>query len=183
MAGDPLRRPAPAPALRRKCSSTDPEKPVAPPFPFKYAGWFQEGRVPAKVYLSRGDAVSPISRGRARGFRIDAVQDERHRRDLSGERRQSSLPLASLSQQAAAPAELELRGSRPPLPRPARRKARHVSNPAGARQAIADTKAVPQARTHASRNKWVCPRFFMTRSCGCRSRPSPRISWVRNGKV
>ncbi|HXL76835.1 MAG TPA: hypothetical protein VN967_13365 [Burkholderiales bacterium] len=81
-----------------------PEKPVAPPFPFKYAGWFQEGRGPAKVYLSRGDAVFPIKAGDVlEGFRIDAVQDERIDVTYLASGEQSSLPLASLSQQAAAP--------------------------------------------------------------------------------
>src|SRR3989441_4431336 len=105
MAGDPFagRAPAPAPATQVQAAPI-PAKPVAPPFPFKYAGWFQEGRGPAKVYLSRGDTVFPIKAGDVlEGFRIDAVQDERIEVTYLASGEQSSLPLASLSQQAAAP--------------------------------------------------------------------------------
>src|SRR3989454_1669851 len=105
VAGDPFagRAPAPAPATQVQAESI-PEKPVRPPFPFKYAGWFQEGRGPAKVYLSRGDALFPIKAGDVlEGFRIDAVQDERIEVTYLASGEQSSLPLASLSQQAAVP--------------------------------------------------------------------------------
>src|SRR2546422_5248945 len=105
VAGDPFagRAPAPAPATQVQAESIPP-KPVAPPFPFKYAGWFQEGRGPAKVYLSRGDALFPIKAGDVlEGFRIDAVQDERIEVTYLASGEQSSLPLASLSQQAAVP--------------------------------------------------------------------------------
>ena len=64
----------------------------------------QRRRGPAKVYLSRGDAVFPIKAGDVlEGFRIDAVQDERIEVTYLASGEQSSLPLASLSQQAAAP--------------------------------------------------------------------------------
>jgi len=105
MAGDPFagRAPAPAPTPQVQAAPIPP-KPVAPPFPFKYAGWFQEGRGPAKVYLSRGDAVFPIKAGDVlEGFRIDAIQDERIELTYLASGEQSSLALASLTQQAAAP--------------------------------------------------------------------------------
>src|SRR5437773_81044 len=103
MAGDPFagRAPAPAPTPQVQAAPIPP-KPVAPPFPFKYAGWFQEGRGPAKVYLSRGDAVFPIKAGDVlEGFRIDAVQDERIEVTYLASGEQSSLLLASLTPQAA----------------------------------------------------------------------------------
>src|SRR3989475_6612514 len=99
MAGDPFagRAPAPAPATQVQAAPI-PAKPVAPPFPFKYAGWFQEGRGPAKVYLSRGDTVFPIKVGDVlEGFRIDAVQDERIEVTYLASGEQSSLLLASLT--------------------------------------------------------------------------------------
>jgi hypothetical protein len=104
VAGDPFagRAPAPAPATQVQAAPVPP-KPVAPPFPFKYAGWFQEGRDPAKVYLSRGDAVFPVKPGDVlEGFRIDAIQDERIEVTYLASGEQSSLALASLQQQAAA---------------------------------------------------------------------------------
>src|SRR6266446_8314485 len=103
VAGDPFAGHASAPAAQVQAAPI-PAKPLAPPFPFKYSGWFQEGRGPAKVYLSRGDAVFPIKAGDVlEGFRIDAVQDERIDVTYLASGEQSSLPLASLSQQAAAP--------------------------------------------------------------------------------
>ena len=103
VAGDPFAGHVPAPAKQVQAAPIPP-KPVAPPFPFKYAGWFQEGRGPAKVYLSRGDAIFPVKPGDVlEGFRIDAVQDERIEVTYLASGEQSSLPLASLSQQAAAP--------------------------------------------------------------------------------
>ena len=104
VAGDPFagRAPAPAPATQVQAAPVPP-KPVAPPFPFKYAGWSREGRGPAKVYLSRGDAVFPVKPGDVlEGFRIDAVQDERIEVTYLASGEQSSLALASLQQQAAA---------------------------------------------------------------------------------
>jgi len=104
MAGDPFagHAPAPAPATQVQAAPVPP-KPVAPPFPFKYAGWSREGRGPAKVYLSRGDAVFPVKPGDVlEGFRIDAVQDERIEVTYLASGEQSSLALASLQQQAAA---------------------------------------------------------------------------------
>jgi hypothetical protein len=99
MAGDPFagRAPAPAPATQVQAAPVPP-KPVAPPFPFKYAGWLQEGRDPAKVYLSRGDAVFPVKPGDVlEGFRIDAVQNERIEVTYLASGEQSSLLLASLA--------------------------------------------------------------------------------------
>jgi len=102
MASDPFAGHAPAPATQVQAAPVPP-KPVAPPFPFKYAGWSREGRSPAKVYLSRGDAVFPVKPGDVlEGFRIDAVQDERIEVTYLASGEQSSLALASLQQQAAA---------------------------------------------------------------------------------
>src|SRR5439155_1660695 len=81
-----------------------PPKPVAPPFPFKYAGWVQEGHGPAKVYLSRGDAVFPVKPGDVlEGFRIDAVHDERIEVTYLASGEQSSRALANLTQPADEP--------------------------------------------------------------------------------
>src|SRR5438552_5357150 len=102
VAGDPFAGHASAPVTQVQAAPI-PAKPVAPPFPFKYAGWFQEGRGPAKVYLSRGDTLFPIKPGDVlEGFRIDAVHDERIEVTYLASGAQSSLALASLSQQAAA---------------------------------------------------------------------------------
>ena len=50
---------------------------MAPPFPFKYAGWLREGAA-RKVLLERGSMVVPVKAGDVlEGFRIDAVHDER----------------------------------------------------------------------------------------------------------
>src|SRR3989442_14724052 len=96
VAGDPFAGRAPAPATQVQAAPI-PAKPVAPPFPFKYAGWFQEGRGPSKVYLSRGDTVFPIKAGDVlEGFRIDAVQGERIEVTYLASGEQSSLLLASL---------------------------------------------------------------------------------------
>src|SRR5256712_12310882 len=105
VAGDPFagRAPAPAPATQVQAESIPP-KPVAPPFPFKYAGWFQEGRGPAKVYLSRGEALFPIKAGDVlAGFRIDAVQDERIEVTYLASGEPASLPPAGTSPPAAPP--------------------------------------------------------------------------------
>ena len=97
VAGDPFAGRAPAPATQVQAAPI-PAKPVAPPFPFKYAGWFQEGRGPSKVYLSRGDVVFPIKAGDVlEGFRIDAVQGERIEVTYLASGEQSSLLLASLT--------------------------------------------------------------------------------------
>jgi len=97
VAGDPFAGHASAPAPQVQVAPI-PLKPVAPPFPFKYAGWFQEGRGPAKVYLSRGDAVFPIKAGDVlEGFRIDAVQDERIEVTYLASGQQLSFLLASLA--------------------------------------------------------------------------------------
>jgi len=97
VAGDPFAGHASAPA-RQVQAEPIPAKPVAPPFPFKYAGWFQEGRGPSKVYLSRGDTVFPIKAGDVlEGFRIDAVQGERIEVTYLASGEQSSLLLASLT--------------------------------------------------------------------------------------
>ena len=97
VAGDPFAGRAPAPATQVQAAPI-PAKPVAPPFPFKYAGWFQEGRGPSKVYLSRGDTVFPIKAGDVlEGFRIDAVQGERIEVTYLASGEQSSLLLASLT--------------------------------------------------------------------------------------
>src|SRR5947207_14768890 len=97
VAGDPFAGHVPAPAKQVQAAPI-PEKPVAPPFPFKYAGWFQEGRGPSNVYLSRGDTVFPIKAGDVlEGFRIDAVQGERIEVTYLASGEQSSLLLASLT--------------------------------------------------------------------------------------
>ena len=97
VAGDPFAGHASAPATQALVAPI-PAKPVAPPFPFKYAGWFQEGRGPSKVYLSRGDTVFPIKAGDVlEGFRIDAVQGERIEVTYLASGEQSSLLLASLT--------------------------------------------------------------------------------------
>ncbi len=97
VAGDPFAGRAPAPVTQVQAAPI-PAKPVAPPFPFKYAGWFQEGRGPSKVYLSRGDTVFPIKAGDVlEGFRIDAVQGERIEVTYLASGEQSSLLLASLT--------------------------------------------------------------------------------------
>jgi len=75
-----------------------PAKPVAPPFPFKYAGWLQERTGAAKVFLSRGNTVFPIKAGDVlEGFRIDAVQDERIEVTYLASGQQLSFLLASLA--------------------------------------------------------------------------------------
>ena len=97
VAGDPFAGHVPAPAKQVQAAPI-PAKPVAPPFPFKYAGWFQEGRGPSNVYLSRGDTVFPIKAGDVlEGFRIDAVQGERIEVTYLASGEQSSLLLASLT--------------------------------------------------------------------------------------
>jgi hypothetical protein len=97
VAGDPFAGHVSAPATQVQVAPI-PAKPVAPPFPFKYAGWFQEGRSPSKVYLSRGDTVFPIKAGDVlEGFRIDAVQGERIEVTYLASGEQSSLLLASLT--------------------------------------------------------------------------------------
>src|SRR5438552_4126514 len=97
VAGDPFAGHASAPAKQVQAVPI-PAKPVTPPFPFKYAGWFQEGRGPSKVYLSRGDTVFPIKAGDVlEGFRIDAVQGERIEVTYLASGEQSSLLLASLT--------------------------------------------------------------------------------------
>ena len=103
VAGDPFAGRAPAPVTQVQAAPI-PAKPVAPPFPFKYAGWSQEGRDPAKVYLSRGDAVFPVKPGDVlEGFRIDAVHDERIEVTYLASGEQSSLLLASLTGAAGGP--------------------------------------------------------------------------------
>jgi hypothetical protein len=97
LAGDPFAGHASAPATQVRAAAI-PAKPVAPPFPFKYAGWFQEGRGSAKVYLSRGDIVFPIKSGDVlEGFRIDAVQGERIEVTFLASGERSSLLLGSLT--------------------------------------------------------------------------------------
>src|SRR3989442_9843382 len=119
VAGDPFAGRAPAPATQVQAAPI-PAKPVAPPFPFKYAGWFQEGRGPSKVYLSRGDTVFPIKAGDVlEGFRIDAVQGERIEVTYLASGEQSSLLLASLTGAAGGAVFAGASGTaRPPPPAP-----------------------------------------------------------------
>ncbi len=96
-AGDPFAGRAPAPATQVQAAPI-PAMPVVPPFPFKYAGWFQEGRGSTKVYLSRGNTVFPIRAGDVlEGFRIDAVQHERIEVTFLASGQQLSFLLASLT--------------------------------------------------------------------------------------
>jgi hypothetical protein len=90
-----IQEPARAPQIQ---AAPVPSRPAAPPFPFKYAGWFQEGRGSTKVYLSRGDIVFPMKAGDVlEGFRIDAVQGERIEVTYLASGEHSSLLLASLT--------------------------------------------------------------------------------------
>jgi hypothetical protein len=102
MAGDPFAGHASAPAMQAQAAPI-PAKPVAPPFPFKYAGWLREGGGSAKVYFERGTAVFPIKVGDVlEGFRIDAIYDERVDVTFLPAGQQSSIMFASLTGSADA---------------------------------------------------------------------------------
>src|SRR2546429_357270 len=110
VAGDPFAGHAASAPAKQVQAAPIPAKPVTPPFPFKYAGWFQEGHGPSKVYLSRGDTVFPIKAGDVlEGFRIDAVQGEHIEVTYLARGEQSWLLLASLT--GAAERAMVSRGS------------------------------------------------------------------------
>ena len=97
VAGDPFAGHASAPAMQVQAAPI-PAKPVAPPFPFKYAGWLREGGGSAKVYFERGTTVFPIKVGDVlEGFRIDAIYDERIDVTFLAAGQQSSIMFASLT--------------------------------------------------------------------------------------
>ena len=119
VAGDPFAGRAPAPATQVQAAPI-PAMPVVPPFPFKYAGWFQEGRGSTKVYLSRGNAVFPIRAGDVlEGFRIDAVQHERIEVTVLASGQQLSFLLASLTGAADGGTFADASGSAPLPPQSA----------------------------------------------------------------
>ena len=119
VAGDPFAGRAPAPATQVQAAPI-PAMPVVPPFPFKYAGWFQEGRGSTKVYLSRGNTVFPIRAGDVlEGFRIDAVQHERIEVTFLASGQQLSFLLASLTGAADGGTFADASGSAPLPPQSA----------------------------------------------------------------
>jgi len=87
------------------------EKPVAPSFPYKYAGWLRGGRSP-EVYLAHAGRVFPVKVGDVvDGFRVDAIRDERIELTFVslGERTSIALPVGpdgvgNVIRQAAQPA-------------------------------------------------------------------------------
>ena len=87
------------------------EKPVAPNFPYKYAGWLRGGSSP-EVYLAHAGRVFPVKVGDVvDGFRVDAIRDERIELTFValGERTTVALPVGpdgagNVIRQAAQPA-------------------------------------------------------------------------------
>jgi len=55
-------------------------KPVAPAFPYKYAGWYKEGRSgKTKVYLSKGNELLDVDAGQVLdgAWKIDSISEDR----------------------------------------------------------------------------------------------------------
>jgi hypothetical protein len=103
---DPFAGHTPAPAPQGQVTPVA-ATPVVPPFPFKYAGWLQEGGGSVKIFLERGTTVFPIKAGDVpEGFRIDAIHDESIDVTFLAGGQQSSILFANLTGGADSAAAL-----------------------------------------------------------------------------
>lgn len=79
-------------------------KPSAPPFPYKYAGWVNDGSGAVQVFLQKGNQLIPIKRGAMLddGWRVDALTEDRIEVSFVPLGQQLTMSLASLTGEPGA---------------------------------------------------------------------------------